>query len=132
MNINIFEIATKEKYRFPYKGQISVEDLWDLTAAQLDGVYKTLNAEKKTTDEESLLGHKTAADQRLMIRIEIVKHIFAAKQAEADARKRRAENAEKKRRIMELIAAKEDAALGEMPVDELKKMLLDLDGDSDE
>ena len=26
--INVFEIATRNKYRFPYRGQISVEDMW--------------------------------------------------------------------------------------------------------
>ena len=31
MEGNIFEIAAKEKYRYPYRGQITTEDLWDLT-----------------------------------------------------------------------------------------------------
>jgi len=127
MNTNAFEIATKEKYRFPYKGQISVEDLWDLSPAQLDIVYKTLNAAKKTTEEDSLLGKKTAAETTVLNMIEIVKYIFSAKQAEAEARKQQADNAEKKRRIMELIASKEDAALGEKSIDDLRKMLEELD-----
>lgn len=127
MSNNVFEIATKEKYRFPYKGQISVEDLWDLTPAQLDIVFRTLNGEKKSTEEESLLGQKTAAETKLLNKIEIVKHIFSAKQAEAEARKQQAANAEKKRRIMELIASKEDAALGEKSIDDLRKMLEELD-----
>lgn len=127
MSNNVFEIATKEKYRFPYKGQISVEDLWDLTPAQLDIVFRTLNGEKKSTEEESLLGQKTAAETKLLDKIEIVKHIFSAKQAEAEARKQQAANAEKKRRIMELIASKEDAALGEKSIDDLRKMLEELD-----
>lgn len=127
MNNSIFEIATKEKYRFPYKGQISVEDLWDLTAAQLDTVYKTLNAEKKTTEEDSLLGQRTKEEQKLLNKIELVKYIFAAKQADLEARKQKAVNDEKKRRIMELIASKEDAALGEKSIDDLKKMLSELD-----
>ncbi len=126
MNTNIFEIATKEKYRFPYKGQITVEDLWDLSSAQLDTIYKTLNGEKKTTEEESLLGQRTTAEQTVLNKIDIVKYIFSAKQAEIEARKQKAENDEKKRRIMELIASKEDAALGEKSVEELKKMLADL------
>lgn len=127
MNTNIFETATKEKYRFPFKGQISVEDLWDLTPTQLDAIYKALNAEKKTTEEESLLGQRTREEQSLLNKIEIVKYIFSAKQAEAEARKQKAVNDEKKRRIMELIASKEDAALGEKSIDDLKKMLEEIE-----
>jgi len=127
MNTNIFETATKEKLRFPYKGMISVEDLWDLSQTQLDAIYKALNSEKKTTEEDSLLGQRSKEEQTLLTKIEIVKHIFSAKQADAEARKQKAVNDEKKRRIMELIASKEDAALGEKSVDELKKMLSELD-----
>lgn len=127
MNNNIFETATKEKLRFPYKGMISVEDLWDLNTSQLDGIYKALNAEKKTTEEDSLLGQRSQEEQTLLTKIEIVKYIFNAKQAEVEARKQKAANDEKKRRIMELIVSKEDAALGEKSVDELKNMLSELD-----
>lgn len=35
---NIFEAATRYKYRFPFKGMISVEDLWDLKLQDLDSV----------------------------------------------------------------------------------------------
>lgn len=127
MNTNIFETATKEKFRFPYKGMISVEDLWTLDATQLDGIYKTLNSAKKKTEEDSLIEQHNQEDQTLLAKIEIVKHIFNVKQAEAEARKQKAAKDEKKRRIMELIASKEDAALGEKSVDDLKKMLSELD-----
>ena len=43
---NIFEAATRYKYRFPFKGMISVEDLWDLKLQDLDSVFKLLNKEK--------------------------------------------------------------------------------------
>lgn len=127
MNTNIFETATKEKLRFPYKGMISAEDLWDLSQNQLDTIYKALNAEKKTTEEDSLLGQHSKEEQTLHTKIEIVKHIFAAKQVETEARRQKAVNDEKKRRIMELIASKEDAALGEKSIEDLKKMLAELE-----
>ena len=123
---NIFEYAVRNKLRFPYKGQISAEDLWDLSVSQLDIVFKTLNSAKKVGEEESLLGKKSKEDEALAIKIEIVKHIFDAKQVAAEARKKAAANAEKRNRLMEIIAQKEDEALSSMSVDELRKMLEEL------
>ena len=48
----MFEIATRNKFRFPFKGVISTEDLWDLSVESLDNVFKTLNSEMKKTKEE--------------------------------------------------------------------------------
>ena len=52
MSTNMFEIATRNKFRFPFKGVISTEDLWDLSVVSLDNVFKTLNSEMKKTKEE--------------------------------------------------------------------------------
>lgn len=124
---NMFEMAVREKYRFPYKGQISVEDLWDLPGTQLDVIYKALNAEKKVSEEDSLISTHSKAEIVLQTKIDIVKYVYAKKLEEAAVRKQKAANAEEKRRIMELIANKEDAALAEKSVDELKKMLTELE-----
>lgn len=125
--MNIFEIATKNKFRFPYRGMISVEDLWDLNLNQLDGIYKTLNKEIKQTNEESLLSVKDAADVELQAKIDIVKHIFASKQQEIANRTIAAENAEKKRRILDIIAQKQEASLQNKSEEELLKMLEEID-----
>ena len=123
--MNLFESASREKYRFPYKGLISVEDLWDLTMPQLDGVYKALSKEVKTQGEDSLMAEATT-DKKLTNMIEIVKYIFSVKQQEADARKTAAENKRKRERIAEVLAQKEDEALHNMSADELKKLMSDL------
>lgn len=123
--MNLFEIASREKYRFPYKGLISVEDLWDLTLPQLDGVYKALSKEVKTQGEDSLMA-EAITDKKLTNMIEIVKYIFSVKQQEADARKTAAENKRKRERIAEVLAQKEDEALHNMSADELKKLMSDL------
>lgn len=120
---NIFEIATRTKMRFPFKGQISVEDLWDLSVKDLDAIYKTLNAQAKKSQEESLLTTKTKEDETVSVQIEIVKYIVTTKLAEAEAVKKSIELKEKKQKIMKIMSAKQDEALHNMSVDELQKML---------
>lgn len=120
---NIFEYATRNKIRFPFKGMISVEDLWDLSLVNLDSIYKTLNKQVKQSEEESLLNTKTNVDTELEVQIAIVKHIVSVKLAEHDAREKAAAKKVQKQKIMAIIASKEDEALKNSSVDDLKKML---------
>ena len=124
---DMFEKAVKGKYRFPYKGQIAVEDLYDLPLGSLDTVFKTLNAEVKNTDEESLLQTKSEEDDILATKIEIVKYIFNEKLEEKKNRQEAAERKEKKQKIMQIIATKQDEALRNASVEDLQKMLGELD-----
>ena len=124
---NMFEKAVKGKYRFPYKGQIAVEDLYDLPLRSLDTVFKTLNAEVKKTDEESLLQTKSVEDDILATKIEIVKYIFNEKLEEKKNQQEAAERKEKKQKIMQIIATKQDEALQNASVEDLQKMLDELD-----
>ena len=120
---NIFEMATRNKYRFPYKGVISVEDLWDLNQTQLDSIYKALNKEVKANQEDSLMFSQTQTDLDLQAKIEIVRHIYATKEQDAARRAAAAENAEKKRRILEILEQKQEDSLKNKSEDELLKML---------
>lgn len=122
----MFEIATRTKMRFPFKGLVSVEDLWDLSVKDLDGIFKTLNAQVKKSQEESLLATKTKEDETLAIQIEIVKHIVKTKLDEAETAKQSKELKEKKQKIMEIIAAKQDESLHNASVEELQAMLANL------
>lgn len=120
---NMFEYATRNKVRFPFKGQISVEDLWDLRTDDLDTVFKTLNRQVKQSKEESLLTTKTAEDTALDIQIAIVKHIFDIKMQEANARLLDKERKAQKQKIMAILANKQEQELQNKSVDELQKML---------
>ena len=71
--LNIFEYAVRNKLRFPFRGMLSVEDLWDLRVEDLDKVFKVLNAQVKEQKEESLLDKKSKEDAVLDIQIEIIK-----------------------------------------------------------
>lgn len=125
-NTNIFEAASKNKYRYPYKGMITTEDLWDLTQAQLDVIYKALNKGVSEAQVSSLMCKVTEVDAELLNKIEIVKYIFNAKEAEAEARKNDAAKHAKKQRILDILAQKQEDALNNMSEDELKKMLDEL------
>lgn len=122
----MFEIATRTKMRFPFRGMVSVEDLWDLSVRDLDSIFKTLNAQVKKSQEESLLATKTKEDETLSIQIEIVKYIVKTKLDEAETAKQNKELKEKKQKIMEIIAAKQDESLHNASVEELQAMLANL------
>lgn len=123
----MFETATREKYRFPFKGQISVEDLWDLSVRDLDTVFKTLNREVKQVQEESLLATKSKEDTILDTKINIVKHIVSVKLAEIEKSKAEHDRAEQRQKIMSILANKQDEELRGKSADELRAMLAELD-----
>ena len=127
VNTNIFEVATRNGFRFNFKGMISVEDLWALNVRDLDSVFKILNSQLKQVNEESLLDVKTKQDQELDTKIEIVKYIVKVKQEEENMRLKAKEQKEKKQKIMEILATKQESNLQNMSEDELKKMLDELE-----
>ena len=128
-NINeLFIMAIRQKFRFNFKGVATLEDLWDLNVRDLDTIFKSLNAQAKQAKEESLLAVKSKEDAVLEAKIEIVKHIVATKLAEAEHRRVLAENKEKKNRIAEILADKQDEELRGKSVEELQQMLNSMEG----
>jgi len=123
VNVNIFEVAVREKYRFPFKGMISVEDLWDLNVQSLDSVFKTLNSQLKQVKEESLLNTKSQQDQELDTKIEIIKYIVKVKQEEEQLRLKAREQREQKQKLLEIYASKQDADLLNKSAEEIKAMI---------
>lgn len=124
---NLFESATRSKMRFPFKGMISVEDLWDLSLTNLDSVFKALNAEVKKSEEESLLNTKSKEDEEISNKIEIVKYIVGVKLDEKKKREDAKKNAEMRQRLLEIKAKRQDAALENMSDEDLDKALAELE-----
>ena len=126
MEKNLFEIATRNRYRFNYKGVMTVEDLWSLRVEDLDAIFKMLNRQKKTADEDSLLATKSAEDQDLANKIDIVRYIVSVKLAEAAERVSAAEKKAQRDKIKEIVAKKKDKALEDMGIEDLMKKLEEL------
>lgn len=123
MEKNLFEIGTREGYLFDFKGQINLYDVWKLPLKALDTIFKGLNAQLKETQEESLLETKTKENEELDNKIQIIKYIVQVKQQEETERLQAKENREKKQKIMELIAKKQDQSLENMSIEELRQLL---------
>ena len=125
-NNELFINATRNNYQFPFRGMINVIDLWDLSLTNLDSVFKTLNAEAKKFDEESLLNTKSKEDEEISNKIEIVKYIVSVKLDEKKKREDAKKNAEMRQRLLEIKAKRQDAALENMSDEELDKALAEL------
>jgi len=118
----MFEKASKMKLRFACdKGNLTTEDLWDLTDKDLDKMYIDLAKGKKSDETESLINPHE--DKTLILKLEIVKHIFTVKREEAKASKDKIETKRQNDRILEIIAKKSDAELEGKSVEELQAMV---------
>lgn len=127
---DLFKVAAKNKYRFNFRGLITVEDLWDLSVNDLDSIYKDLKVKQKNDNSEfSLLDKKTAEDVELNNKLEIVKDIVEEKLRDIERASKAAERKAKKQRILEIMADKQDQSLKDKSIDELKEMLSDIDSE---
>lgn len=126
-NNELFINATRNNYQLPFRGMVNVIDLWDLSLTNLDSVFKTLNAEAKKSEEESLLNTKSKEDEEISNKIEIVKYIVSVKLDEKKKREDAKKNAEMRQRLLEIKAKRQDAALENMSDEDLDKALAELE-----
>ena len=125
--MNMFEVAVRSKFRFPFRGQVSVEDLFDLSVDDLDSVFKILNSQVKQAKEESLLTKKSAEDEILDFKIDIVKYIVNSKLLAKEAAQMVAEKRAQKQKIQGILYAKQNQELENKSTEELEKMLAELE-----
>ena len=123
--MNIFEEASKKKFRFPFNGSMVVEDLFDLNNAQLNRVYQNLSVTVMARDV-TLLDTVTAEDKDVLTKIKIVKYIFNENVKKAQNALNAKARSDKKQHIMEIIERKNDAALENTSLPDLQEMLNDL------
>jgi len=128
--MSMFEQAARMKLRFAYKGQATVEDLWDLKVEALDGIYKSLRVQQKETSGESLLT-PPSKNGALDLKVDLVKHIVGVKLQEKQARQDLAKRRARRNRISEILAQKQDEALMGKSEDELRQLLAEMEADGE-
>lgn len=125
---NIWVECLKNKFRFEFKGLISTEDLFDLTLADLDAIYKSLKKEEKDLQGDSLLDNDENPKVReVEVKIEVVKAVFDMKKAEIARAERALANKAQKDKILAIIEDKENQELSEKSIDELREIYLNLE-----
>lgn len=124
--MGIFEQGTKLKLRYDHKGSCDTEDLWDLSLTALDSIFKKLNAENKTENEESLLNTKNPENEITELQIAIVRHIVKFKLEEKEAKENAKIKADRKKELLRLIAEKQNEVERGRSIEDLTKMLDEL------
>lgn len=124
MSNELFKQATQNKYRFEStKGLLTVEDLWDLSLTALDNVAVTLDEQIQKAGRKSFIERRAASTTELDNKLEIVKVIIADKQAEKEASKLRAEKANHKAFLTDLLNKKKLTQLEGLSVEEIQAQL---------
>jgi len=121
-NIDIYKEGLRRKFRFEFKGLRSIEELCcgDLSLEELDSIFKSLNVQRRTKSEESLLSKQDPEIFELDLKIEIVRDIVATLLREQAEREETADKAARKQKYLELAAQKkEDELVGNLSADEL-------------
>lgn len=122
--MNLFEIATKEAWRFSNKNgrEFTVEDLWRASEATIDDVYNTLQEQLAASATKSLTKRSTA-DTSIQNKIDLIDYVWNAREKDKEAKKTDAQNAVVKARLKELIAKKREDSMLELSIEDLEKQL---------
>lgn len=125
-----FEKASRQAVRFTTpKGNLSVEDLWDLplttttSGPSLDNVAKGLSRQIKEADTESFVVKATQADEVLQLKFEIVKHIIGVRLAENAKALEAKTRSQEKQKLLEILDRKKNAQLENLTVEEIEASL---------
>lgn len=123
----MYKNASKLKLRFnTSKGLLSVEQMWDLSMTAMARIVRALKKELKADNDDDLSfldDTSTPVDAILQLKFNIAKDIYLTKKDELEAVKNEAEVKVHNQKILKLIKDKQEAALGDLSVEELEKMM---------
>lgn len=120
----MYKQASRLRLRFQTTiGELSAEQLWDLSLSELDGLAVSLEQEYKNSKGKSFLAKKTSKDKSIKLKFDLVLDILTTKAEEAEVLANAAEVKQHNQKILGLIKDKQDAELGELSIEELESQL---------
>lgn len=122
-----FEKASKKKLRFESsKGQLTVEQLWDLSLESLNTIGLKVKKKLEETGTESLISTKPKTNADDELRFAIVKHIIDYKLKQQEERAKRQERSEKIQALQQLAVQKQNEVFTSQSLEEIQKQLAEL------
>lgn len=121
-----FKLATQQKLRVQTtKGNLSVEQLWDLPLTDLDTLAVSLQEAYDESKGKSFLKKRTVKDKGLKLQFDIVLEILQTKAEEQSAAQEALETKQHNQKILQLIAEKQNDELKGKSIKQLEAMLKD-------
>lgn len=121
----MYKQASQLKLRFSTNvGQLSVEQLWELSQTTLSIAIKSVKKilKKNDDDELSFLEDTKEVDVENQLRFNILKDVYLTKKKEADELRNAAYIKAHNQKIDSLIAEKQEGKLKEMSIEDLEKL----------
>lgn len=126
--MSIFKEASRLKLRFlTTKGNLSVEQLWDLNQTELASCIKESKKRLNVSTDDELSFLDAAApvkDPVEQLMFDILKEVYVTKQAALNAIRDEKTKKEHNAKIMRLIVDKQEASLQNLSIEELEKQLI--------
>lgn len=125
---DLFFNAVKNKYRYPSKrGNLTTEQLFDLSFESLDEIYSELTALLDQMPKKSLLAQRSNADEELREKVDVVEAVFVYKTELRNKAKNMEAKRQQKQKLIDLLEKKKEKALENLSEEELLKKLAELD-----
>ncbi len=119
----MYKKAAEQKLRFATNyGSLSVEQLFDLSVAELDILAVSLETAHKESGKKSFIVKKSAKDRTAKLRFDIVLDILNTKVEASESASKLLEKKAHNNKIDTLIAKKQEAELETLSVEELEGM----------
>lgn len=119
-----FKQATKEKLRFQTsKGNLTTEQLWDLSLTDLDNLAVELQNQYEESGKKSFLVKRSVKDKTTKLKFDVVLDVLQTKSEELEEAKQKAEDKAHNEKIIQLISEKKNEELKGKSVKQLEAML---------
>lgn len=123
----MYKVASKMKLRFAtVKGNLSVEDLWDLSLTALDKMAVAIDDEISKSSRKSFIAETTPENEVAKLKLNILKDIIDTKMKEKNDKESEKRKQSERNRLLEILAKKEEASLENLSIEELKKKIAEL------